>query len=378
MQNRYRNQNARSHKQTSRDSSRGNSFIEGFNEGFSGRQGQQYRGRMENDYANDQGYRDYRDMSESGLRNEYNYDRSDDGGYLYQQESQRTPRHEQQFRGEQFRSESRDNRLASDSYRQDSDWARGGDWRQNDSSASRTPMDLTGRYSQDYMGRFENPERQNDSYLTRHGADSYQSAQSWQYPQERNFSANRYGSSSYGGERSYNNYADSTNRSHNMATGHSSPSSEYYGTRHDLNAGSRFGQTSQYGQTGQFSGKGPKGYRRSDERIREDVCEALEQHPSVDASEIDVAVKDGIATLTGTIQSRQMKRQAEECVEGVRGISDVKNELRVDTMTASQGVTSETSATEAGSRSTLNGNRTSQQTGRGSSTTSSSTSATKQ
>lgn len=377
MQNRYRNQNTRSQKQTSPDSARGNSFIEGFNEGFSGRQGQQYRGRMENDYANDQGYRNYKDMAESGLRNDYNYDRSDDGGYLYPYEPQRAY-HGQQFRNEQFRNESRDNRQASDSYRHDSDWSRGGDWRENDSSSSRTPMDLSGRYSQDYMSRYEAPERQNDSYLTRHGADSYQSSQSWQYPQERNFSATRYGSASQGGERSYNNYAGSGERTHNMATGHSSPSSEYYGTRHDLNAGSRFGQTSQYGQTGQFSGKGPKGYRRSDERIREDVCEALEHHPSVDASEIDVTVKEGIATLTGTIQSRQMKRQAEECVEGVRGINDVKNELRVDTMNASQGTTSETSATEAGSRGTLNGNRTSQQTGRSSSSTSSSASATKQ
>jgi osmotically-inducible protein OsmY len=35
---------------------------------------------------------------------------------------------------------------------------------------------------------------------------------------------------------------------------------------------------------GPHSGRGPKGYRRSDERIREDVCDLLCEHGGVDAS----------------------------------------------------------------------------------------------
>lgn len=77
------------------------------------------------------------------------------------------------------------------------------------------------------------------------------------------------------------------------------------------------------------SGKGPKNYARSDERIREDVCECLTYHPNVDASEIDVVVKDGEVTLTGTVTDRQSKRVAEDITEGVRGVRDVHNQLRV-------------------------------------------------
>jgi hypothetical protein len=80
---------------------------------------------------------------------------------------------------------------------------------------------------------------------------------------------------------------------------------------------------------GTYSGKGPKNWARSDERIREDVCECLTYHPNVDASEIDVTVKDGEVTLVGTVGDRMSKRLAEDIVEDVRGVKDVHNQLRV-------------------------------------------------
>src|SRR5690606_19088569 len=46
-----------------------------------------------------------------------------------------------------------------------------------------------------------------------------------------------------------------------------------------------------------FFGKGPKGYRRSSERIKEDVSEALYRHPEIDASEIEVSVQGGEVVL---------------------------------------------------------------------------------
>ncbi len=78
-----------------------------------------------------------------------------------------------------------------------------------------------------------------------------------------------------------------------------------------------------------FFGIGPKEYRRSDERIREDVCDALTRDPAVDASQIQVTVNDGRVTLNGTVGSRWMKRRAEDCAEELSGVSDVRNELDI-------------------------------------------------
>jgi hypothetical protein len=76
-------------------------------------------------------------------------------------------------------------------------------------------------------------------------------------------------------------------------------------------------------------GKGPKGYKRNDERIKEDVSEALQNDYDVDASNIEVEVNDGEVTLRGEVQSRQEKRAAEDCAEDVAGVKDVTNQLRV-------------------------------------------------
>lgn len=79
-----------------------------------------------------------------------------------------------------------------------------------------------------------------------------------------------------------------------------------------------------------FAGKGPKGYKRSDDRIKEDVCECLEKSPLVDASNIEVDVKDCCVTLRGAVDSRQAKRDAEMLIENLRGVDDVINELKVE------------------------------------------------
>lgn len=79
-----------------------------------------------------------------------------------------------------------------------------------------------------------------------------------------------------------------------------------------------------------YRGRGPKNYQRSDERIREDVCERLALDHDVDASDIDVQVAAGIVTLDGTVNERQAKRIAEDVCESVRGVKDVQNNLRVN------------------------------------------------
>ncbi|NBJ09403.1 BON domain-containing protein [Microvirga sp. SYSU G3D207] len=80
---------------------------------------------------------------------------------------------------------------------------------------------------------------------------------------------------------------------------------------------------------GLHRGRGPKGYRRSDERIHEDVCERLTEDPFIDASDIEVAVKDGEVTLSGTVSSRGLKRRAEDLAELASGVAHVQNNLRV-------------------------------------------------
>src|SRR5262249_9623160 len=52
---------------------------------------------------------------------------------------------------------------------------------------------------------------------------------------------------------------------------------------------------------GPYVGIGPRGYRRSDERIREDVCERFAEHGYLDPSELEVAVHDGEVLLSGTV-----------------------------------------------------------------------------
>ena len=75
---------------------------------------------------------------------------------------------------------------------------------------------------------------------------------------------------------------------------------------------------------GQFSGHGPRGYRRSDERIREDVCELLTRHGEIDASDMDVDVRDATVILRGTADSGRTRRLAEELVEEIPGVRDVQ------------------------------------------------------
>jgi osmotically-inducible protein OsmY len=78
-----------------------------------------------------------------------------------------------------------------------------------------------------------------------------------------------------------------------------------------------------------FRGHGPKNYARSEERIREDVCDRLTVDASVDASDIEVKVAGNEVTLSGTVPNRMQRRRAEDCAEDVSGVKHVQNNLRV-------------------------------------------------
>jgi len=75
--------------------------------------------------------------------------------------------------------------------------------------------------------------------------------------------------------------------------------------------------------------RGPKGYERSDERLKEDISERMYAHEAIDCSEITVDVSRGVVTLDGSVSDRYSKYMIEEMVDAVPGVKDVNNKLRV-------------------------------------------------
>jgi hypothetical protein len=63
-----------------------------------------------------------------------------------------------------------------------------------------------------------------------------------------------------------------------------------------------------------------EGEMRSDSDIKRDVEEELRWDPSVDATDIAVAVKNGVVTLTGFVRNYMDKFQAEAAARRVAGV----------------------------------------------------------
>ena len=59
-----------------------------------------------------------------------------------------------------------------------------------------------------------------------------------------------------------------------------------------------------------FRGVGPKGYRRTDERIHEAICDRMLLDPYLDASGVAVGVSKGRVTLTGSVPTERMRESA--------------------------------------------------------------------
>jgi hypothetical protein len=80
---------------------------------------------------------------------------------------------------------------------------------------------------------------------------------------------------------------------------------------------------------GPYRGRGPRNYRRSDARIVEDVSDRLMMEPEIDATDMEVQVKDGTVSLTGAVPTRFEKRLSEFVAESVPGVRDVDNKLEI-------------------------------------------------
>lgn len=134
---------------------------------------------------------------------------------------------------------------------------------------------------------------------------------------------------SYGSNPSYGAWPQSARERPWMEQG----AREWHGVGADSGSRAReaFGE-SRYGGSREmqgYRGKGPKGYTRSDTRIEEDVNDCLTEDPNIDASMIEVSVKGGEVTLSGTVARREDKRHAEDAIERVSGVIHVQNNLRV-------------------------------------------------
>jgi osmotically-inducible protein OsmY len=70
----------------------------------------------------------------------------------------------------------------------------------------------------------------------------------------------------------------------------------------------------------------------TDQEIQTDVLAELRWDHSVQASEIGVAVKDGVVTLTGTVDTYLKKWRAEEAAHRVSGVIAVANDITVRTI----------------------------------------------
>lgn len=64
---------------------------------------------------------------------------------------------------------------------------------------------------------------------------------------------------------------------------------------------------------------------RSDRAIAADVEQALLADPTTESYEVDVAVDDGVVTLTGSVGSWQEKRFAGKVAKGVSGVTETRN-----------------------------------------------------
>jgi osmotically-inducible protein OsmY len=66
-----------------------------------------------------------------------------------------------------------------------------------------------------------------------------------------------------------------------------------------------------------------------DTKLRHDVIEQLDWEPSIDASQIGVAAKDGVVTLTGCVPTYAQKEKAEREAKLVYGVKAVANDIEV-------------------------------------------------
>jgi hypothetical protein len=206
-------------------------------------------------------------------------------------------------------------------------WNRGDDrWRGSNS------WDVERNYNADrpYGERSSISERSSIGDRAREGYRDYGDRYGREYtnPRDRDFISNSYTPSSYG--------STSYGRGSQEFGPEGYGASSRYSTPRAYNR--EWQSTETWRVPGPHAGRGPRGYTRSEERIREEINDRLTAHGLVDATDVEVQLQNGEATLTGFVDSREAKRAAEDCVEDVQGVREVHNHLRVRSHADTTGV----------------------------------------
>ncbi|HWI14247.1 MAG TPA: BON domain-containing protein [Burkholderiales bacterium] len=103
--------------------------------------------------------------------------------------------------------------------------------------------------------------------------------------------------------------------------------------------GTRYGGESEGAQQAAFLAENPSqvrarnrmphSYKRSDERVREDICERISADPRIDASDVSVEVRDGRVVLEGRVPERRMRYIIEDIAAECLRANDVDNRIAV-------------------------------------------------
>lgn len=183
-----------------------------------------------------------------------------------------------------------------------------------------------------------------------YGRGSRTGDRNWEFGDDFGDYEGSYNRSGMSGSRNRNwgrgsDYEGDYSRGRSMTTGQSYGGSSWGQSDYDQDYDRRFGGSSyrqgqsgqrgyrsggMSGQQGRYSGMGPQGYQRSDDRIREEINDRLTWHSEINATNIQVMVKSGEVTLEGQVEDRWQKRQAEDLADDVMGVKNVQNNLKVD------------------------------------------------
>lgn len=195
-------------------------------------------------------------------------------------------------------------------------------------------------------GNYGNDNDWNQRQMNQRRGGSWSSDYGWQDRERSNINYGRYGYQGDYGNRGYGNVGNDYNQDWNRNRG-SDYNRDWDRYRGNVNrdrdenwwertkdkVGSWFNDDDKDDRRdreyGGHRGKGPSDYRRSEGRIREDICDRLTDDDRVDASNIKVQIENDVVILSGTVHSRDEKRRAEDLVESVSGVHDVENRLRV-------------------------------------------------
>ena len=107
------------------------------------------------------------------------------------------------------------------------------------------------------------------------------------------------------------------------------------------NLGHRIGQAMSdwFGPGAVEKRAGPRGYTRTDERIRDEICERLTFTTGIDVREVSVDVDKGKVTLGGTVRTRGQKYDIEDLADNTFGVTEVENNIRVQRQDVDSAVT---------------------------------------